>query len=91
MTDEQLSALLRLKRYEQPPPQYFETLLQRVHRRQRCELLRGRSGGSWSSACRSSSASTAWGTSRTQAAMTAALVGGLAVIGALVPGGSQAA
>ena len=40
MTDEQLSALLRLKRYEQPPAHYFDSLLQNVHRRQRAELLR---------------------------------------------------
>jgi hypothetical protein len=39
MTDEQLSALLRLKRYEQPPAQYFDRLLQDIHRRQRAELL----------------------------------------------------
>jgi hypothetical protein len=39
MTDEQLSALLRLKRYEQPPTQYFDRLLQDIHRRQRTELL----------------------------------------------------
>jgi len=39
MTDEQLSALLRLKRYEQPAPQYFDRLLQDIHRRQRAELL----------------------------------------------------
>ena len=39
MTDEQLSALLRLKRYEQPGPQYFDRLLQDIHRRQRAELL----------------------------------------------------
>jgi hypothetical protein len=40
MTEEQLSALLRLKRFEQPPPQYFDQLLQDIHRRQRAELLR---------------------------------------------------
>jgi len=39
MTEEQLSALLRLKRFEQPPPQYFDQLLENVHRRQREELL----------------------------------------------------
>jgi hypothetical protein len=39
MTEEQLSALLRLKRYEKPPPGYFDRLLQDVHRRQRAELL----------------------------------------------------
>lgn len=40
MTDEQLSALLRLKRYEQPPAGYFDKLLSDIHRRQRAELLR---------------------------------------------------
>ncbi|EDY19810.1 hypothetical protein CfE428DRAFT_2399 [Chthoniobacter flavus Ellin428] len=39
MTEEQLSALLRIKRFEQPPPQYFDQLLQNIHRRQRSELL----------------------------------------------------
>jgi hypothetical protein len=40
MTEEQLTALLRLKRYEEPPPEYFDRLLQDIHRRQRTELLR---------------------------------------------------
>jgi hypothetical protein len=39
MTDEQLSALLRLKRHETPPPGYFDRLLADVQRRQRSELL----------------------------------------------------
>jgi len=39
MTEEQLSALLRVKRFEQPPAHYFERLLQDVHRRQRADLL----------------------------------------------------
>lgn len=40
MNEDQLSALLRLKRHERPPAGYFEKLLQDVHRRQRAELLR---------------------------------------------------
>jgi hypothetical protein len=39
MTDQQLTALLRLKRYEKPPVGYFDRLLEDVHRRQRAELL----------------------------------------------------
>jgi hypothetical protein len=35
-----VSALLRLKRYEQPPPGYYDQLLKDIHRRQRAELLR---------------------------------------------------
>lgn len=34
------SKLLRLKRYEQPPPGYFDDFLHEFHRRQRAELLR---------------------------------------------------
>ncbi|MDQ3622975.1 MAG: hypothetical protein M3463_10870 [Verrucomicrobiota bacterium] len=40
MTEEQLAALLRLKRFEQPPAGYYDRLLQDIHRRQRAELLR---------------------------------------------------
>jgi hypothetical protein len=47
MPDEQndqddISKLLRLKRFEQPPPEYFETFLQEFKDRQRGELLRER-------------------------------------------------
>ena len=38
--DREISALLRLKRHEQPPPVYFENFLHEFHRRQRDELLR---------------------------------------------------
>jgi hypothetical protein len=38
--DNEIARLLRLKRYEQPPPAYFENFLHEFHRRQRDELLR---------------------------------------------------
>lgn len=38
--DRDLAALLRLKRYEQPPPGYFDNFLHEFHRRQRAELLK---------------------------------------------------
>ncbi len=40
LSESQLQALLRIKRFEQPPPGYFSGLLDRVQRRQREELLR---------------------------------------------------
>src|SRR5437879_7462911 len=38
--DNEIARLLRLKRYEQPPPGYCENFLHDCHRRQRNELLR---------------------------------------------------
>ena len=38
--DKEIAALLRLKRYEQPAPEYFDNFLHEFHRRQRDELLR---------------------------------------------------
>src|SRR6201982_2786618 len=38
--DSEIARLLRLNRYKQPPPGYFESFLHEFHRRQRDELLR---------------------------------------------------
>ena len=38
--DNEIAKLLRLKRYEQPPPGYFDNFLHEFHRRQRDDLLR---------------------------------------------------
>ncbi len=38
--DDHIARLLRLKRYEQPPPGYFENFLHEFRRRQRDELVR---------------------------------------------------
>jgi hypothetical protein len=40
LNDNEIGKLLRLKRFEQPPPAYFENFLHEFHRRQRDELLR---------------------------------------------------
>jgi hypothetical protein len=39
LDEQQVQQLLRLKRFEQPPPGYFDQALQEFHRRQRAELL----------------------------------------------------
>ena len=40
LNESDIQKLLRLKRYEQPAPEYFDKFLQDFHRRQRAELLR---------------------------------------------------
>lgn len=40
MDENEIGRLLRLKRFEQPPPAYFENFLHEFHRRQRDEMLR---------------------------------------------------
>jgi len=38
--EDEIGKLLRLKRHEQPPPDYFDNFLHEFHRRQRNELLK---------------------------------------------------
>jgi hypothetical protein len=40
LDEKQVQQLLRLKRFEQPPPGYFDRALEEFHRRQRAEILR---------------------------------------------------
>ena len=86
MTDEQLSALLRLKRYEQPPPGYFDQLLRNVHRRQRVELLRQPLWRIALDRVQTFFGEHSMGHLSYGGAMATALVLGVALIGVMVPG-----
>jgi hypothetical protein len=86
MTEEQLSALLRLKRFEQPPPEYFETLLEEIHRRQRAELLRRPLWRIGWERMQTLFGEHSMGGLAYAGAMTAALVLGVTTIGLLTPG-----
>jgi hypothetical protein len=86
MTDEQLSALLRLKRYEQPPAQYFDTLLQDIHRRQRAELLRRPLWRIMLERVQTFFSEHSMGHASYAGAMATVLVAGVAAIGVLFPG-----
>lgn len=86
MHDPRVSALLRLKRFEQPPPGYFDQLLSEVHRRQRSELLRR---PLWKIALERTQvffSEHSMGNLSYAGAMAVLLVGGIAAIGLMTPG-----
>jgi hypothetical protein len=86
MTEEQLAALLRLKRYEQPPPAYFDRLLQDIQRRQRTELLRQPLWQIAIERVQTFFSEHSMGGLSFGGAMAAVLILGLATIGLLTPG-----
>lgn len=87
MTEEQLTALLRLKRYEQPPPEYFDRLLQDIHRRQRTELLRQPLWKIATERMQTFFSEHSMGHASYVGALAVVLVGGIAVIGLMTPSG----
>lgn len=88
MTEEQLSALLRLKRDEQPPAGYFDQLLRDIHRRQRAELLQRPLWKIALERVQTFFGEHSMGRASYAGAMAAVLVAGLAAIGLLMPGGN---
>ncbi len=88
MTEEQLTALLRIKRYEQPPPEYFDQLLRDIHRRQRTELLRRPLWKIAIERVQTFFSEHSMGHVPYAGAMATVLVVGIGVIGLMTPGGN---
>ena len=88
MTEEQLSALLRLKRYEQPPTEYFDGLLRDIHRRQRAELLHRPLWRIALDRVQTLFSEHSMGSLSYAGAMAAVLIVGVGAIGLLTPGGN---
>lgn len=89
MHDPRISALLRLKRHEQPPPGYFDRLLSEVHRRQRAELLHR---PLWKIALERMQVffgEHSMGNMSYAGAMAVLLAAGIAIIGLMTPGDAQ--
>ena len=88
MTEEQLSALLRLKRYEQPPAPYFDQLLRDIQRRQRSELLHRPLWKIAAERVQTFFGEHSMGHLSYAGAMAAVLVLGVGAIGLMTPGGN---
>ena len=89
MTEEQLSALLRLKRYEQPPAPYFDQLLRDIQRRQRSELLHRPLWKIAVERVQTFFSEHSMGHLSYAGAMAAVLILGVGAIGLLTPGGNS--
>lgn len=87
MTEEQLSALLRLKRHEQPPAGYFDQLLRDIHRRQRSELLHRPLWKIAAERVQTFFGEHSMGHVSYAGALAMVLIGGIAAIGLIIPGG----
>ena len=85
-----VSALLRLKRYEQPPPGYYDRLLSDIHRRQRTELLRRPLWKIAVDRLQTYFGEHSRGNISYAGAMAAVLVVGVAAIGLMTPGVEKA-